>query len=450
MKSQSIILGLMLVLSGCALRPELARPAPTTALSQDHQDISEQWWVEFENPALNELIQKALKNNINLQTAYLNLKKASLALGIEKADWLPNISASAGQSRQNEALGQNHKDSYNLRAGLSYELDLWGKVRDRVDIAKAKLQASEYDYIAAQLSIATSVAKGYFELAGAMAEKEIYTKSLKSYEQTKELYAKKLALGAISQSEYLRIDSSVKSTKMNLASLQARITSYAMSLAILSGASQEEIINLQPQATSSSVPNISQNLNASLLSRRPDIASAWQNVISANAGVGLARKAWLPSISLSAGFGYASSELDRLIASPSSGWSLGASFAQMIFDGGKINANIDIAKLDKQSALLNYEATIRQALSETKTALDELNSQRKVLELLSQIKDSAQKIYELEEIKFNAGATEYISLLDAQRSLLDAQLSEARAKTTLLKDVAELFKVLGGGFSEQR
>lgn len=447
-KTHVTALSLALLLAGCGLRPELPNQqqsfTPSTSLNTQ---ISLQWWKEFNDPVLDELIAKALDNNLNLKIAYINMQKAARALGISKAEWLPSLSLSAGATRSGSTGQPNN--AFNVRAGLSYELDIWGKVRDSVDTASAELVATGFDYDAARLSLAASVAKGYFSLASLLAQKDVYEKSLKSYEATMTQYADKLALGAIGENEYLQSVSSVQNARVNLANLNSSISSAEAALAILTGASNDEIIYGATKIGDSKVPFPAQGISAELLANRPDVAAAWQRVIAANAKIGVAKKAWLPSISLSAGFGYASSELDRLIMPENSSWSIGGNLAQMIFDAGRINANIDIAKLNEDAAFISYESAVRNAISEAVTALDAASSADAVQKRSAELLKTQEKIYDITKIQYDNGATEYISLLDAERTLLNARLALAKAEFSQKSAVVDVFKALGGGWSEQ-
>lgn len=449
-KSHVIALSLCAILAGCALRPELPSAKQEFSGSISDVKISDQWWKEFNDENLNSLIEKALKNNLNLKLAYINMQKAAASLGIQKADWLPSLSASAGATRANSVKEANPSNSFNLRAGLSYELDIWGKIRDSVDMAKANLIATSYDYDAARLSLAASVAKGYFNLASLLAQQEVYEKSLKIYQTTRDLYADKLSIGAISKSEYLQSEASVQNAQINLSNLDINISAAQSALHILTGASNDEIIYSVTNIGKSDEININTGISAQLLEHRPDVAAAWQRVVSANAALGMAKKAWLPSISLSAGFGYTSDKFDTLINPANSAWSLGGSLAQMIFDGGKINANIDIAKLSEDAAFISYESTVRTAISEAVTAMDAASKSISVKRKNTELLKTQEEIYEIMQIQYDSGAVEYISLLDAQRSLLNARLDLAKAEFNQKSAVVDVFKALGGGWNESK
>lgn len=316
-------------------------------------------------------------------------------------------------------------------------------------MAKANLRATNYDYDAARISLAASVAKGYFNLASLLAQRAVYEKNLKNYEATRDLYADKLKLGAISKSEYLQSEASVQNAEISLVNLDISISAAQAALHILTGASNDEIIYSATDIGKNDEVAINTGISAQLLDHRPDVAAAWQRVVSANAALGVAKKAWLPSISLSAGFGYTSDRLDTLINPANSAWSLGGSLAQMIFDGGKINANIDIAKLSEDAAFINYESTVRTAISEAVTAIDaaskSLSAKRKNAERLK----TQEEIYDITQIQYDSGAVEYISLLDAQRSLLNAQLELAKSEFNQKSAIVDLFKAMGGGWNKE-
>lgn len=449
-KSYLAALSLTLILAGCSLRPELPDQKQSFTPSQNSSiQISAQWWKEFNDPILDELVTKALNNNLNLKIAYINMQKAARALGVSKADWLPGLNLSAGATRSGSTGEPNN--SFNLRAGLSYELDIWGKVRDSVDAANANFKASSFDFDAARLSLVASVVKGYFNLASLMEQRDIYKQSLQNYETTRNQYADKLVSGTISKSEYLQSVASVKSAKIGLASINASISSAKAALSILTGASIDEIIygDINVGESTNLILDFG-GIDSQILEHRPDIAAAWQRVVAANAQIGIAKKAWLPSISLSAGFGYTSNKFDELINTSNSLWSLGGSLTQMIFDAGRINANIDIAKLSQDSAFINYESVVRTAFSEVITALNEANSALISYYENKGLLDTQVKIYEISRVKFEYGESEYITLLDAQRNLLNTKLALAKANFNQKNAVVDVFKALGGGWSKEQ
>lgn len=447
-----ISLSLVLVLAGCGLRPALPEESIkfTPSTKQDIQ-ISSEWWREFEDTSLNKLIENAMKNNADLQTAYINIQKAARTLGISKADWLPSLGLNAGYNRSGAgATGrQNPTNSFSLGASLSYELDIWGKVKDSVEIAGANLKASGFDYDAARLSIAASVAKGYFKLSSLLAQKDVYEKSLKIYEQTKNQYAQKLLVGAISQSEYLQSEASVQNALLRLANLDAQISQAQAALSILCGDSLDEIIYGVTDVSSSVMPKFAGGIAADILEHRPDVAAAWQRVVSSNIAIGLEKKAWLPSLSLVGKFGYSSMDANDLVSAQNSAWSFGGSLLQNLFDGGRINAKIDIAKLSAQAAFISYESVVKKAISEAVTALDSASSAWIVYERAKEILHTQEKIYDLAKIKFDNGATEYITLLDAQRTLLNTQLELVNSEFSQKMAIVDVYKALGGGWSDK-
>lgn len=434
-----------LFLSGCSFRPSLPELNESFKGAKSEIELNQKWWQEFKNEELNALVERALENNANLKSAFLNLQKASLSLSNAKADWLPNINLNAGASKTGADDSVQAQNSFSLRASLNYELDLWGRVRDNVNAQKASLKASEYDYEAARLSIAASVAKSYFELASLKAQKDVLKQSVASYEKGLLFYSQRLNLGAISQAEYLRALSALQNAQLNLASVESALSRASVAMAILVGASNDEILaGISVHKLASYTPDLDLNLPASLLSRRPDIAAAKQRVIAQNALIGVARTAWLPQISLSAGFGYASTALADLLKTGS--WSLGANLAQNIFSGGKTQNATDLAKLNQDSAVLAYELSVKKALGEVKNGLDSLASANEVAQKSGELMQASKKLLDISDISYKNGAIDQLALLDAQRALLNAELAYAKAQNNVNIALTELMAALGGGF----
>lgn len=444
--NKSIIFATLILfaLSGCSLRPDMPKVDTHYNYESEKSNISTQWWLDFKDEALTNLILKALKNNVDLKTAYINMQKANLSLANSNASWLPNVNADAKASKSGTT--SSPINSFSVSASLNYELDLWGRVRDNIKAASANLKASNYDYEAAKLSITSSVAKGYFELKSLLAQKSVYEKSLHIYKEALKINQEKISAGAISESEYIQSKASVQSALLNLSNLNISISKSLNALAILTGSSNDEILKVDIKTGNTTTPQIRANITADILARRPDVAAAWQRIISQNALIGVARTAWLPSLSLTGAFGYASNELNSLFIPSSSSWSIGGSLLQMLFDGGKIKNNIELAKLNQDIAVLNYENTVRIALGDVKTALDSIHFATDILKGSIELVKSQERIYDLAKISYENGASEHLVLLDAQRGLLNAQLDEAKAKSSLNLAVVDLYKAFGGGF----
>ncbi|MBR8463247.1 efflux transporter outer membrane subunit [Campylobacter sp. faydin G-24] len=443
-----------LFMAGCSFRPELPEVNTTFEYKFESSDINDYWWREFKDERLNALVDDALKHNIDLKIAYINLQTAALTLKNSKADLFPTLSAEAGASKARTSgetyTGQDNikYDSFSLSAVLNYEVDLWGRVRNSIASSDALLQASKYDYANARLTLASNVAKSYFALIALRMQEEILQKTLKSYTDTMNYRKKQLDAGTITQMVYLQSVASVQSAQINLADVKNSIIATSNALAILVGRNNNEIlneiittVNFMPTA-----PQIEAGISSDILLRRSDVASAYESLKSSNALVGVARAAYFPTLSLTGVFGFSSNEFDRLFVQNANLWSLASSLTQSIFDYGKRANKVEIAKLAQSSNALKYEKTIKTALSEVRIALQNRKNAVYVAEATKDLLDSQEQIYTLAKNQFDAGYADHLTLLDAQRALLSTQLSEINSCLNLNNAIVEVYKAFGGGF----
>ncbi|WP_169763584.1 efflux transporter outer membrane subunit [Campylobacter mucosalis] len=438
-------------IAGCSFRPDM--PNVDTNFTSQYQsaNINDNWWQEFKDEKLNMLVDEALKNNIDLKIAYINLEQASLALQNAKADFLPTIDAT-GDAKKAASIGdKNPNNSFSLNAVLNYEVDLWGRVRNSVASNKALLNASKFDYETSRLAIASSVAKSYFTLVSLKMQESIYLDTLKSYTDTMEYRKRQLDAGSITNMVYLQSVAQVQSAQINLQETRSSISSASNALAILCNKSNDEILHsiVTTEQALPTAPQIDAKISSDVLLRRPDVASAYENLKSSNALAGVARAAYFPTLSLTGLFGFSSNELDRLVTPTTSLWSLGGSLTQNLFNYNKTSNNVDIAKLTQDTKALNYEKAVKTALGETKVALDTRKNAVEILQYSNELLKSQTQIYDLADAQYNAGYVDHITLLDAQRTLLSTKLGNVNAKLNLNNAVVDVYKAFGGGFKVQ-
>lgn len=448
-----IIIIAAIFFAGCSFRPDL--PNVDTKFEATYQftsDIKDRWWEEFGDENLNALISDALNNNIDLKIAFLNLQKAEATLGVREADTLPNVNLNVSTNRtknSGQIRGEQTIDSISL--GLNYEIDFWGRVKNSIEAAKSSLQMSKFDYDTARLSISSIVAQSYFTLVSLNMKEQILKDTVKNYENTLEFRNSQFELGAIDEVVYLQSKAAVQSAKVNLIEVQNQKSSLITSLSILSGKTNDEILKSSIKSSKNlpKEPEIKAGISSDILFQRSDVASAYESLKATNALIGVAKAEYFPTISLTGFFGYSSDNLKNIFKNNANTWSFGATLVQKIFDYGRTKNNVKIAQTNEQIAALNYEKTIKTALSEVKDALTNRENAKRSQAEISDLLRSQQKIYNIAQSKFDEGYSSHLELLDAQRNLLSTRLQDANAKLNSINSAVGVYRAFGGGFKLQ-
>lgn len=460
MKNKALILITAAFFVGCSFRPDMPKVDTnfTSTYTYETSDIRDFWWKEFNDENLNSLVESALEKNTNLRVAYLNLEKAKASLGVAEASLLPGVNLNAGATRtRNSAETASHmpqttSKSYEINLGLSYELDLWGRIRNSVLAANESLNASKFDYDSARLSLSSSVAKSYFVLVSLNMQEAVLQDTLKTYEETLALRKTQLELGGINEMTYLQSKAAVESAKTSLISVLNSKSKALTSLAILTGKSNDEILNgtVASSKTLPASPEISAGISSDVLLRRSDVAKALADLKSTNALVGVAKAEYFPTISLTGLFGFASEDFSRIFINSGSVWSLGAGLSQKIFDYGRTKNNVRIAETNEQIAAVTYEGVVKTALGEVRDALISRQNAKLSLDQVKNLLQSQEKIYSLAKDQYEAGYIGHLELLDAERNLLSAKLQDVSAKLDEVDSMVEVYRAFGGGFKLEK
>lgn len=447
-------LGFIALLSGCSFRPDMPEVQTNVQMRYEFEqyNLNDKWWQEFNDEKLNELILSALANNSDLLIALNNLESARIQMNLSKIEFLPNSTLS-GASTKNKA-NANENNSHSLSGSASWEVDLWGRVRNSARAGIASFKASQYDYENAKLSIITSVANTYFTLVSLQNQEQILKDSLASYEETLSYRKAEYESGNVDELVYSQAKASVDDAKSQLVSLQDSLISTRTALALLAGKDTSFILNGDLIQTTPgdeiSAPTIPSGLGADILERRPDVAAALKRLKAANAQIGVSIANFFPKISLTGVLGYASPEFDRLIVNEAKNWSYGGSLVMPLLDFGRTYQNTKIAYKDQNASLLNYDKTLKTALGEVHDALKLRQNASEKLKASRNLRDSWQKVFMLTKARFKEGYSTHLEYLDAQRGLLSARLSYAKARLGIANAVVEVYKALGGGFKLEK
>lgn len=456
MKKKTAILALLLAtsfLTACAQTPDYARPAVETPAAFAGQDaglsetaIDPSWWTNFGSPELNELMDQALAGNTDLRAGVHRIEQARAALKIARADLYPSIGASAGAGRSFSRGGDtpDRADS-SVSAGVdvSYELDLFGRVRANTQASRASLAATEFDQEALRLIVMGDVAGGYFTLVNLRERLAIADENLANAREVQRIVKARFDAGSVSQLDLSQQNVQVATREASRASLAAQATQAQNALAVLTGRAPEGF-NAQGQKLKNiNVPKIVAGQPSSLLERRPDIRASESALIAANADIGVARAAMFPSITLGSGIGLAAAGFGN---PATTAIDLLANVAAPLFQGGRLKAGVELATARQKELAENYRSVVLTSFREVEDAMAALKAAHLRESALSTALSEARKAYSLSRQQYEAGAIDFQSVLTTQDALLSAQDSYAQTRLEALLASIDLYKALGGGW----
>ncbi|ENO76132.1 NodT family RND efflux system outer membrane lipoprotein [Thauera sp. 27] len=452
-------------LGACSMMPAYERPvAPVPAsLPQTQQSAgpvsaqagdSAAWADYFADERLRGVIALALDNNRDLRIAALNIERARAQYGIQRADLLPSIAVSGGQSAQRVPGDLNMSGEpaisrqYSANLGFaSYELDFFGRVRSLEEQALQVYLGTEEARRSAQVSLVAEVANAWLRLAADRERLALARSTLETRQQSVTLVRRSLELGAVSALDLNQAETLLQTARADAARYAALVAQDENALALLVGAAVPA--GLQPPALDDSVaavPVLPADLSSEVLVRRPDVAQAERALMAANASIGAARAAFFPRITLTASAGTASSTLDGLFDAGSGAWSFVPQIRIPIFEAGRLQASLDVAEIQRDINVAQYEKAIQSAFREVADALAERATLAEQLAARQALVQATQRSFELSEARYKGGVDSYLNLLDAQRSLYGAQLELIGTRLSDAVNRVALYKALGGGW----
>lgn len=457
-----IAIGLML-LTGCTVGPNYKRPQinapdayrgldPNTTPQTTASIADEKWWTLFDDQQLQALIHKAIAQNYDVRIAASRVLQAQAQLGITRADQFPAIYGGAGAANtripQTKLLTGTNTSSNMVNLSLSWELDFWGKYRRATESARANLLATEWGQKAVIWSLVSNIASAYFQLLELDAEMQISRSTLASRKESLRLVEIRETGGTTSMLDVRQSEQLVYTAAANIPDLERRIEQQENLISILIGDNPEPITRGKTLLETSFPPTVPAGLPSSLLERRPDIQSAEQQLVAANAQIGVAKAAYFPDISLTAIAGYQSTALTSLFTGPAGFWSFGGQLTQPIFTAGKIRSNVRLTEAQQQEAALFYQQSIQQAFREVS---DSLIGYRKDQEYRAQqelLTTAAQDTVRLANVRYNGGVTSYLEVLDSDTRYFNAQIALAQAELNERVALVQLYNALGGGWQQ--
>nr|WP_315426008.1 efflux transporter outer membrane subunit [uncultured Albidiferax sp.] len=420
------------------------------------QTVNPSWWTLYDDPELNQLQQRLLDNSPDIASALARYQQARAASDVLRAAQMPtvNVSAGAQRNRQSErrplrVLGPTSPDEYSSAAlglELSYELDLWGRVRQRVEAGAAEANAAKADLAAARLALQAQLADTLIALRGQDAEATLLRETEASYARAEQLIRHRQEGGIASGLDLARAQAQLDGTRSQLHQALARRAQLEHSIAALVGESASRFA-VEPRAVPGALPAIPLGLPSTLLQRRADIAAAQQRVMAANATVGVARTAFFPSLSFSAQGGLQSSDLGRFIDAPNLFWVIGPALISTVFDGGRRKADVARAQASLEEAGQRYRAVVLSAFQQVEDQLALLAHYGEAAADERSAMDAARRALDLATNRYREGASSYLDVTTAQTVYLQARRSALDLDTRQRRATVQLVRALGGGWS---
>jgi multidrug efflux system outer membrane protein len=456
------------LLSSCTVGPNYARPtvkvpanfrAPDPLPPPQAASLADLKWFEvFKDEKLQGLIRTALEQNYDLRDAVTRVEQARANLGITRSNQFPQFSAGAafdvtrvsrdGQTplpvsfvpNQNRNFGEA---TLNL---LSFEVDIWGRLRRSTEAARASLLNAEENRKAVVTTLVSDVASDYFNLLQLDYELEISQNTLETRRQSLQLTQQRQGGGVATLLDLRQAEQLVSTAAQLIPTLQQQIEQTENQISLLLGKNPEGLTRGLKFMDQEMPPEVPAGLPSSLLERRPDIRAAEQALIAANANIGVAKAAYFPQLSLSGLLGGQSTQLSSLFSGPHSTWSFVPQISQPIFTAGRLKSNVKLAEAEHESALVQYEKTIQTAFTDVSNALIARQRTRESRleqeKLVAALADRKRLAY----IRYSGGVDTQLNALDADRDLFQAELSLAQIRLNELISVVELYKALGGGW----
>ncbi|MFA6411343.1 MAG: efflux transporter outer membrane subunit [Syntrophales bacterium] len=459
-KNLFILIALALLMGGCMLGKDYKRPAVDTPQNWRFEEkdakalANTAWWGQFQDPALNELIQTALRENKDIRIATSRVEEYMGKLGVTRADFFPQVGfgANAGRQRSTEVGPTGWSpglaptsNTFQTNLNANWELDIWGKLRRATEAARADLLSTDEARRAVIMTLVTSVANGYINLLNYDQQLVISQETLKSRGDSLQIFEKRYQGGVISELELNQSRSEYEEARAVIPQLEKNIAQQENAINLLLGRNPGPITR-DRTLDQLVLPAVPEGLPSDLLDRRPDVRQAEQNLVAANARIAVAKALYFPSISLTGIFGFASADLSDLLTGPAKTWNYAASLTAPIFTAGKIKGQVKQAEAIQQQALVKYLQTVQTAFREVDDSLVDQQKTRERLAVQGAQVTALKSTRRLAGLRYDNGYSSYLEVLDAERSLFNGQLSQVQTKGYLFQSLVNIYKTMGGGW----
>ena len=449
----------LLALAGCTVGPDYHRPQiDTPANWRDTAGAADDlanagWWNQFQDPALSALVTDAVRNSKDLKIATADVERAFAQYGITRSALFPQVDAQASAARERVSRngpivipgGREYFNDFTADLTLSYEIDIWGRLRRATEAARADLLASEQGRRTVVMTLVTTVATGYIQLRALDRQLEIARLTSASLGEAARLQRVRFQQGARPESDYQQAESAYQAAAAQVPELERLIARQENFLSVLVGRNPGPIARGR-DIEALVFPALPAALPSSLLERRPDILQAEQNLVSANADIGVAKAAYFPRISLTAALGLESSDVSDLLKSSSRTGAIGLGATLPIFNAGRIRNQVAQAEAFQREALASYERSILFGLQDVENALVDRTKFAEAREIQAKNVAALARFRDLAALRYREGATIYLEVSTAEQNLFNAQLAYVAVQAQLFQSYANLYKAVGGGW----
>lgn len=440
---------LLFLLCACSVGPDYIRPATPVydRWNVEYQTAASlanaQWWRQFGDPVLDNLIETALKENLDLKVAAARVDQYLGVLATTRSQYFPQISSNYTGSMQRQTGLPN--ESHQVTLNASWELDLWGRIRRSNEAARAQIIGTEAGRRGVLMTLVANVASGYLTLRGLDRQLDVTRATADAYAESLKLFELRFQHGTVSQLEVSQAQSQYEAARQSIPNYESLIRQQENLISLLLGRTPGHIPRGK-RLDELTLPGIPAGLPSELLERRPDIIQAEQTLIAANAQIGVAKAAYFPKISLTGALGVLSSDITRLFVPGADIWSAGGTIAAPLFNFGSTAGQVKQAESLQQQAMFQYRQTILTGFREVEDALIKTTKSREQLDVQKRQVASLTEYARISRLQFEAGTSNYLQVLDADRSLFAGRINFNQTNFDLLTAIVAVYKSIGGGW----
>jgi NodT family efflux transporter outer membrane factor (OMF) lipoprotein len=457
---------LTLLLGACSLAPPLKTPdvppgnaykelGPWTQAQPADRLPRDSWWTLYDNGELDELETRLIAGNPTLAAALADYAQARALADQARAGLFPTLGVNAGVQRAQESRNAplitnatpRYYDNNTVGGSVSYELDLWGQIRNEVAAGEANAAASAADLENARLSLIAQLVEDYIQLRSLDRDSAILDETVTAYTRALKLTEQRHDAGIAPGLDVSQAQTQLDAARSQVAQTLAQRALMEHAIAALLGVSASTF-SVKPQIVDIAIPQIPSGVPATLLQRRPDIAGAQRRMIAANANIGVARAAYFPTLTLGAQGGFQSTSFSNWLSAPSSFWAIGPNALLSVFDGGLRRAQVAQARAEFDASAANYRGTVVTAFQQVEDSLATLNHYHDAAVDEKAAVDAAQRTLDFALALYKQGATDYLTVVTSQTALLQTQLQALNLDTLQLTASVDLIRALGGGWED--
>ncbi len=459
----------VLLLSSCAVGPDYRKPDVATPAHFKQAEGWTQanpsdamargaWWEVYGDAQLNGLVEKLNTSNQTVAQFEAQYRQALALVRSARGAFFPTVDLSASKNRSSQGTGSSNsslsssssgiRDTYNTQLGVSWEADIWGKLRRGLEADKANAQASLADLASMQLSLQSQLVQNYLQLRVIDEQKRLLESTVETYQRSLTLTQNQYRLGVSGRDAVAQAQTQLKSTQADLIDLAWQRAQFENAIAVLMGQAPADF-SLAPSTSVPALPQIPAQLPSQLLERRPDIAAAERSVMTANANIGVAKAAYYPDLTLSMSGGYSSSTFSNWISLPNRFWSVGPQLAMTLFDGGQRAAEVDRTEAVYDQTVAQYRQTVLDGFKEVEDYMAQLRVYEQEAGVRAEALDAARDSLRLTSNQYKAGLIGYLDVVNVQTTALSNERSVLTLLQSRLIASVQLIAALGGGWSAE-